>query len=342
MKLREIITPAQNYPQIDESWEENLTKAKDWVYNQLFKSDMPIMATAAVATAAAIITKFPILRAVELALGGAFLVDHYKQLQDLYDQYARYKAGDRHTELFGNASQKEAEQIAFDTRNQLMGEMALSAGAITKVSSKAFAFLSKLLTGAGKSAGKLLLGRGGKAMGGAIGGAFGLPFKVVSLLAKIIEGGVAGAAFQAFLASDAGKEFLKNSIVQAVTTGTITVASDFYEQLLAILKSVGIDVPDFLEPEIKNPEGSHPNPDAISGKVISDNPRWKSRPLQVAYDRNNKKIMYVNDIQITDADGFQKVGDRMIQDIRDTARVYNNAPDPTAGIPKKPGARYSF
>lgn len=344
MKLREIITPSLNTQQLDEDWEENLQKAKDWAYDKLFKGDIPIMATAAAAaTAGILIAKFPVLKVIEAALGGSFLIDHYSKLQELQNQYARYKAGDYKTELFGHVSQKEAEEIAKNTKEKLMGEMALSIGAMTKSSSKVFGFLSKLSGGIGKAAGGLI---GGKA-GAMIGSKAGIPFKAAAALAKLLEGGAKGAIFQGFLTTDFGKEFLNSTIMQSITTGTVHIASEVADQLVATLKSLGVELPNSIMPSdtgssAQEPATTKPTTALGSNRVISDNPRWKSRPIKVSYDKNNKNIMYVNDIQITDAQGYQSTGDSMIKHIRDTARVANNIPDPTAGIPKKPGTRYEY
>lgn len=53
--------------------------------------------------------------------------------------------------------------------------------------------------------------------------------------------------------------------------------------------------------------------------------------FRIRRDPNNPKIVYYNDIQISDANGKQKVDDYMLKNIRDTAKSLN-MPDPTAGI----------
>ena len=350
MRLREIITPVYD-TRIDEDWEENLQQAKEWAYTKLFKSDMPIMTlatTAAAIAGAVIIAKVPMLRAIEVAIGGTVLKDLYSDFTSLQDQYARYNAGDYHTELFGNASKREAAEIADNTKSKIMGEVIISAGALTRSSSKAFNFLNKLVGGtgsfAGKTVGGLFGGSLGKKYGGKLGGLAGMPFKVGAGLAKMLEGGVKGVAFQGFLESDVGKEFMDSAVMQYITTGTAEFGEDVYSRILSTLQSLGVNVPDAIKPDAKEQDkvagSSAQTPQ--SGRVVSDNPKWQRRPLLVAYDKGNPKIMYVNNIQITDADGFQLVGDNMLNSIKDSARIANNAPDPTAGIPKKPGTRYSY
>lgn len=63
--------------------------------------------------------------------------------------------------------------------------------------------------------------------------------------------------------------------------------------------------------------------------------------LRLGTDPNNPKIKFVGGVQITDVQGFQSVGDNYLNSIKNSARVAG-LPDPTAGIPKKPGVNYNY
>lgn len=63
--------------------------------------------------------------------------------------------------------------------------------------------------------------------------------------------------------------------------------------------------------------------------------------LMVGTDPNNPKIKVVGGVKITDAQGYQSVGDSYLNGIRNSFRVAG-LPDPTAGIPKKPGKNYNY
>lgn len=66
---------------------------------------------------------------------------------------------------------------------------------------------------------------------------------------------------------------------------------------------------------------------------------FNSYPLTITFDRKNPKIMIVNGSPVTDAQGYQKVGNSTIKNIKDIARAIKKN-DPTTMIPKKPGADY--
>ena len=63
--------------------------------------------------------------------------------------------------------------------------------------------------------------------------------------------------------------------------------------------------------------------------------------MRVERDPRNPNIIYVDRVAITDAEGYQLVGNRTLAQIRNSALSLGR-PDPTAGIPKKPGRDYNY
>lgn len=296
----------------------------------------------------AILKKFPWLQAMTVGLGAKFVYDHYTKLQDLEEEYKKYLNGDTTTELFKNKSPEEALKIAQDARTKLIGESALVVGAATKSSSKMFYLLSNLVGKfggiAGAVAGGLMGIAGGPAgmiaggMAGAkLGSMAGAPIGLLGGLAKLVEGGIKGTAFVAFMDSALGQKFLNSYIMQILTTNSGKIPAWLEKQGMDALKSVGVDVPKSAISSIPTQSPTLP----ASGKKMTTEPKWNKQPLIVVDDEKNPKIRYVNNVQITDNEGYQSLGDRYINGIKQLARLIG-APDPTENIPKKPGRNYNY
>lgn len=290
------------------------------------------------------LNKIPILKIISLAFGSSFLYDHYSKMQDLETQYKQYQTGDKSTKLFGNSSPQDAAALATSEREKIIGETMLVVGTLTQSYSKVFNFIGMLVGkvggGGGALAGGALGAFGGPAgmvagatLGSKLGKGLGGAFGILGGLAKIIESGKAGALFQVFMSSKTGQEFLNNYIISAITTGQAELPVALYDKGVQLLKDLGVNVSS-AETNIKKPSS-----DSTSATAT---PADKSNSaFAINYDSKNPKIMYINGVQVTDAEGYQYRGDKYLKDIKLHAQLLK-VPDPTANIPKKPGKDYSY
>ncbi len=89
-------------------------------------------------------------------------------------------------------------------------------------------------------------------------------------------------------------------------------------------------------------EPGAPLPRARATEVINPSGDYShDLAMSVERDPRNPKIIYVDRVRITDAEGYQDVSNRWIADIRRRAEGLGR-PDPTQGIPKKPGRDYNY
>lgn len=269
------------------------------------------------------------LNALNIAFTAAFLKEWYEKFEFLEQEYAKVLAGDKTTETFGNATPEEAYALAQSERRKLLGEASAVILVNLGVFSKASQFLGFIAGGAGKAVG----GEAGKFLAK-------LPFSVTQKIAKMLEGGpVQKAALTAFIASPKAQEFLSyitfgllDIPVKYVRDGLGLTAELALDGLNAALTAAGISAPDILKTKITPPVGDPKDPATGMAHDLG---------MSVQRDPKNPKILYVDRVQITDADGYQLVGNKSLANIKNAANALGR-PDPTAGIPKKPGKDYNY
>lgn len=267
------------------------------------------------------------------------LLDRYLELQDLSDEYNAYQNGDKTTTLFGNMSLNEANTKFNDAHNRIYGEMTLIVVTAIKTPVIFFKLLNWVLSIIGKGVGTAVgagLGGGAGAMAGYKLG--GIAASAVTSLAigldSIVKGGITGVLFQAFMASDYGKAFLQDSVMQFLTQGIGNLETKVVDSgIKAIEATTDTKAPSEAKPDIKPVTGTSAQTKAVP-------PEWSKKPMKVTYDPNNEKIMYVNRVQVTDKDGYL-LPYALINDINTTSRLFN-IKNPLDGIPKKPGVDYSY
>jgi len=280
------------------------------------------------------IKSFPskVYSAISLGIGTNYALDYWEKIIELEDQYAKWQAGDRTTPLFlAEESKEEVDRIAYEHRTRLIGQ--LTTGVLAAVASGP---LAKATDVGGKVLGSIF----GVLSGGMLkGGLISVP---VTVAAKLIK--YAGPGLTLFLSTETGQKALGYSFVDMIMQGigkvTEKTLNAIYDGVDALAKKAGISgATDALRSPIKDPKPSTvTNPDGtVVPRLLDKTPS----SLKVGTDPNNPKIKFVGGVQITDAQGFQAVGDNYLNGIKNSSRVAK-MPDPTAGIPKKPGVNYNY
>lgn len=281
----------------------------------------------AAARAKETVDKFPdkVLSFINYGIGTAIAYDYWKKIHELEDDWERYMAGDRTTENFGDEpDQSKAYHQAQEKRKRYLGELTVGIGAAVAALPAA-----KAVGALGKVFGAVTTGVTGSTLAG------GFVKLTADAAAKLIK--YAGPGLALFLQTDTGRKFLQNSFVDAIVSGAGTITSATlklaYDAIDELAKMVGIDnATAGLRSKIKDP-----NQDPLK----SDPGLLDKTPssMKVQKDPSNPKIIYIGGVQVTDADGYQAIGNSYLQSIKDDARALK-MPDPTAGIPKKPGKVY--
>ena len=249
-----------------------------------------------------------------------FALNYYTQIAELEDQYQKCIAGDKTTAIFGDDSKEAAYAHANKIRAKLIGEVVLGVGVSLGVTSKAVGLVGSLgkwittaVTGS-TTAGKLVAS----------------PATLGAWLIKLVEGGpLRNAALLAFLQTPYGKQFLETSVVELITgtVGGVTAAT--LDLGVKAMSAVGIEAPAAVKTKITDPRSPEDQASAADPTTnVQKNP-------------TNPKIRYVNGVQISDENGYQAIGDKMMNDIRADA-VAVGKPDPTAGIKKDPNKKYDY
>ena len=259
----------------------------------------------------------------------AFYV-YYTNILDLEEQVKRAKAGDTTTEKFGTTDPSKIDALAWRERQKMLGELTLGVAAA----------LGGAKAGNLIKAGNQILGNmvGGRLVGGLI----KIPGNILAAMMKL------GPALPLIMQTTAGKEFLKNSLVQLITTniGKVTsVGLELTANLTGLLvqaieevaKKAGVDITGItgaVKSAVKpyaTTQLAAPTSTAASGPAA----------VRVETDPANPKIMYIGGVQVTDERGFQSVGDRYLNGIKRSASALG-VPDPTANIKKDPAKNYSY
>lgn len=283
------------------------------------------------------------LEAVNLLMTANFLKEWYEKFKELEIEYQACLDGDTTTKRFGTASPQEAYTLLQRERQRMLGEAAAVIAINFGIASKASAFLKIVGGSLGKTAGTAVAGRPGGWLGellGKITGAVGEKFF------KIIEGGpLQKIAFLTFIGTPEGQKFasyltfgyldLPARMLRDALGFSVDVAlGQLNKALEAAGEQLGITAPQVL-PSPK-PPAADPNDPA---SALSKDDEY-GVAMKVQRDPKNQKILYVDGVQITDAEGYQDVMNATLDDIKNRANILGR-PDPTAGIPKRPGRDYT-
>lgn len=263
---------------------------------------------------------FTVLKTV---VGLEFIREYYTDLSVLEQDYEDYKAGK--DSPFGKMSEQEAYDKYQQLRKKLLGELAIGIALNTGVASKFFGAMSSMFKGI--TSGAAILGGASITTAKYLGMAVSLPTNVAKGIAKLIEMGPAAPAFLIFMRTSAGKEFLNSSLVRAITepTGALTAAAiDLLEQ--------GLQEAGLLD-------GKLPGKTAVTGPTgdAADGPRQATNGMNIQWVG---KKLYVNNVQISDENGYRVVGNDKFNDVKNDARVAG-IPDPTLKLQDDPNRKYS-
>jgi hypothetical protein len=285
--------------------------------------------------------KAPWFKFLSAALGGSLLVDFYDQYSSLSSQYSKYQNGDQTTTLFKNMTPEQANKVAYEEKSRIIGTITTELLLIFKVPSKAFKLIQVLLTAggylAGGALGAIVGGVPGAIAGSRVGASLGKSGGfLISKLIGFIEKGSTSPFFLAFLKSDYGQDFLNSWVVKLITTNAGELGVDLYDKGIKAIKSTGVEVPKAMTSDIKKPDEVDSQTD-----TSRETSKWDSPPLVVQFDKKNKNIIYVNNVQVTDAEGYQITGDSHVRDIKQKAALIK-ADDPTRLFKRRPGKNYNF
>ena len=258
---------------------------------------------------------------IQLAGAGAVGYDYWKKFSVLDDQYTKFKAGDKTTEIFGDSSEEDGYQVYLDIHAQLMGELTVAVGGI--IGGMA---VGKVVGFLGSVVGKTPL----------VGPLVQIPFEVTAGLARML--GNTSVYIPLFMATDAGKKFMRDGFVSLITKGIGHIEQGSIDMLAKALEEAGVskNITDKIPGKTADAPNSVKANDAETDNYIKTgkgNPAFSKRT-------DGKKV-YIGGVQVTDDDGYQLPNiENRIKDIQDKAKIAGE-PDPTAGIPKKPGVDYN-
>jgi hypothetical protein len=259
---------------------------------------------------------------------------------ELDQDYENWMKGDRTTYNFGTTERQDlVDQAYIEKKNKLMGILVAGIGSAVLIltPAKVPGILGTLFGGvAGTAAG---VATGSATTGLLVGGIVKLSSTYAT---KLIKYG--GPGFSAFLLTDTGKQALTNVFADAIISLGGTISNIISDSTLALIYK-GID-------ELVEKVGGPPNitatwpGGAASGAAARGNTTARAQTkgdwrLKKETDPANPKRIFIGGVQVTDDEGYQLRGDSYMRGISDMARN-DGVPDPTAGIPKKPGKNYNW
>jgi hypothetical protein len=258
---------------------------------------------------------------IQLAGAGAVGYDYWKKFSVLDDQYSKFKAGDKTTAVFGDSSDSDGYEIYKEVHAQLMGELTVAIGGIV----------------GGMAVGKVV-GFLGSFVGKApvLGPLLGGSIQIVAGLTRML--GNTSVYIPLFMATDAGKKFMRDGFISAITKGIGRMEQGSIDMLAKALEEIGVSksITDKIPGKTADAPSSVKANDAETDKYIKTgqgDPAFRKQTV-------GKKI-YIGGVQVTDDDGYQLPNfENYFKDLQDKAKIAGE-PDPTAGIPKKPGVDYN-
>lgn len=293
-------------------------------------------------------------------IGVALLNDIHTQYQDLEDQYNRFNSGDTNTAIFSGISpdNKEEAKSRYEYRkNFIIGEALITVAPLLKRADVAWNIM-KWIAGKAGWLGGAALGSAGGPVGAMIGGSVGstvskIPFSIGAKISKLLSTGPGSVLFLGFLATEGGQEFLNSAMSKMIIASLGNVTDTVWEFSSSIMSKLAKSLTG--DDKGSAAQGTTPSTDT-SGKSAkpSDKSATKATEVQlppdkaaiekmytsprIRFDRKNPNIMYIDDYQITDDQGYQYIGDRMMNYYKG---YFKGKQDPTASIPKKPGRNYN-
>jgi hypothetical protein len=265
-----------------------------------------------------------VMTVLKTAVGLEFVREYYVDLSVLEQEYEDYKAGK--DSPYGKMTEQEAYNKYQQLRRKLLGELTIGIAMNMGVASKAFGAIGGMFKGITKFAAQT--GGSGFVVADLMGKTVNLPFAVAKGLAKIIEMGPAAPAFLIFMRTSAGKEFLNSTLIRAITEPTGAITSAAIDLLELALQEAGLldgKLPG--KTDVKPPTGD-----------AADGPRQATNGMNIQWVG---KKLYVNNVQISDDDGYRIVGNDRFNDIKNDARVAGIA-DPTLKLRDDPNRKYSM
>jgi hypothetical protein len=237
----------------------------------------------------------------------------------LDEEYKKFKDGDKTTKIFGNSSDSDGYEIYLDLHAKILGELTLAVGGFVggMAVGKVVGFFGNLL-------GKVpLLGW------------FGGVINLTAGLAKMM--GNTSIYIPLFMATDVGKKFLQDGFISLIIKGVGRLEQTTLDLFAKALEEIGVSksITDKIPGKTVEPPASIKANDAETEKYIKTgqgDPAFRKRTVG--------KQIYIGNVLVTDDDGYllPSVVNR-IKDIQDKAEIAGE-PDPTAGIPKRPGVKY--
>jgi hypothetical protein len=244
--------------------------------------------------------------------------DFYTKQAALEEQYAKFKAGDKTTKIFGSSNDEDAENIYLNTRRQLLGELTVAIGGI--VGGWA---VGKTVSFMGAIVGKTPIIGNGLQLGG----------ELLAGVARMM--GNTSVYIPLFMATEAGKKFLETGVLHTILQTIGSTEQVLLNLLGKALKEAGLT-------KIGNAISTSEPPASVQASdAETDNYIKTGQGNPALRKRTVGKQIYIGNVLVTDDDGYllPSVGSR-IKDIQDKAMIVGE-PDPTAGIPKKPGVDYN-
>lgn len=254
-----------------------------------------------------------VLDGIHVFVSMAVAIEYWSKIEQIEEEYENFLKGK--PSIYDGMSRGEALAAAQNDRNQAVGAAVIAALLIFKAPGAVIKALGWL-------AGKLPVVGTAIKLGGAL-----TPNAVKNVFSKF--SGLGSTAALAFMATDAGQEFMKHWIMQLITGTVGVITTTVIDNAIKGLEAAGISVPDALKSPIQQPPSEVPR---SSGQMKPEN----DPTLKVHRDEKNPKIIAVGDVQITGPDGFILPGlEQRVQNIRDRAQALG-IPDPLAGVKERP------
>jgi hypothetical protein len=244
--------------------------------------------------------------------------DFYTKQAALEEQYAKFKAGNKTTKIFGSSTDTDAEEIYLNTRRQLLGELTVAIGGIVGgwAVGKTVSFMGAIV---GKTP---IIGKG-----------LQMSSEMIAGVARMM--GNTSVYIPLFMATDAGKKFLETGVLHTILQ-TIGGTEQVLLNLLGkALKEAGLT-------KIANAISTSEPPNSVKAKDAETEKYIKTGQGDPEFRKQTVgKKVYIGGVQVTDDDGYQLPNfENHFKDLQDKAKIAGE-PDPTAGIPKKPGVNYN-
>ena len=275
-----------------------------------------------------------LLKGAELFVTYKFIQEYYLRLENLEDQYEKYVAGDRTTEIFGDMDEQTAFQTAERYRLELIGEFTTAMGLTLASPLKLFKALSWIGSQLARKLGAAVVGSGHATLGKVL---MDLgtksnkpPGKLAATLgALILPGPVKNIALMSLMSSDAGQKFMSEIGISALLGTFVGIpTATAIDSGIKAMELAGVKVPDAVKTPIQRPDSMSSNDtDKYGGNIDS--------ALRVTSDPTNNKVVRIGDVAVTDAEGYvMPQAEPLLKDLKAKAAALGE-PDPTANLKRR-------